>query len=693
MKKFTIKSLLIAAALCLGTSAWAQETTVLYERGTAERAWTETDMKDFTGTVPTLTEYGAYLSSRNSTTRATKTIEPVKNSIINIEATWLGMSNTGRTFAQGNASFFRFGNIYVLENDQDKASAYSLTPFSSSNHTTFTFTGKTYRNYDVATQKWYVIKMEINTANKTLNYLRIYSSADEKNPLVEVTDQLLSDPDYKTIEFGYIKSGRVSTTQEEYLKSIKVSQTTQVVPTKKYTINYKFGEKTIDTTSGELAVGGTVETKTVITVGEDKYLSVEDAKQLTITADGTNTWDVEVRKPYTATVSLVNKIAGKDSAPINKTFTETDDKVCTWTVGYPMYVLKDGIYYKLDGDTRGESGTFTDNQTINKTATYTNADNTVAYFTEVEDISTTNLTSFNANYSAGHCSAIEANGKTICTLETGAYKVETYIQANTNRGFYLRDGNNGDNNTNTMCSGSAIGTYTGSFVIGTSTPIIISGYTNSQAKLNQSSELDYVLITKVPNPTVTITAGYATFSSTYAVDFSESGLTAYTATVSENKVLMTPIEDGIVPANTGVILKGAAGDYTGVITTTEAVIENNDLVAATEEIPSLETEKIINEVAYTNFILNNGSNGIGFYKAAGKKVAAGKAYLQVLAEKVAGAKALTIVWNDGETTGIKDNYEFGTMNSDAATYDLSGRKVANPAKGLYIKNGKKFIVK
>ena len=74
-------------------------------------------------------------------------------------------------------------------------------------------------------------------------------------------------------------------------------------------------------------------------------------------------------------------------------------------------------------------------------------------------------------------------------------------------------------------------------------------------------------------------------------------------------------------------------------------------------------------------------------------MAAGKAYLQVPAETVTGAKTLTIVWNDGETTGIEENYEFGTMNSDAATFDLSGRKVANPAKGLYIKNGKKFIVK
>ena len=683
MRKFTFKSLLIAAALCLGTSAWAQTTTVLYERGTVERAWTEADMADFTGKIPTFTEYGAYVSSKNGTTRATKTIEPVENSIINIEATWLGMSSTGRTFAQGNASFFRFGNIYVLENDQDKASAYSLTPFSSSNYTTFAFTGKTYRNYDVATQKWYVIKMEINTANNTLNYLRIYSSADETTPLVEVTAQLLSDPDYKTIEFGYIKSGGVSTTQEEYLKSIKVSQTTQVVTTKEYTINYKFGEDIVYTTSGTLAVGATVNTESVIIVDDVKYLSVGNVQNFTITADGTNTWDVEVRKPYTATVSLVNTIAGVESEPVTTTFTETDDKVCTWTVGYPMYVLKDGVYYKLDGDVRGESGTFKDKQTINKTANYTNADNTVAYFTEVEDISSTSLTSFNANYSAGHCSAIAANGKTICTLEAGAYNVETYIQANTNRGFYLRDGNNGDNNTNIMCSGSAIGTYTGSFVIGTSTPIIISGYTNSNAKLNQSSELDYVLITKVPNPTVTITsAGYATFSSTYAVDFSKAeGLTAYTAKVNDGNatITLTAIEDGIVPANTGVVLKGAAGEYTGTITTTDATVDN-DLIANNAEITS----------DGNIYVLNNGTNGIGFYPLAeGKTLAAGKAYLQL----ASGAKGYSFVWNDGETTGIEENYEFGTMNSDAATYDLSGRKVANPAKGLYIKNGKKFIVK
>lgn len=693
MRKFTFKSLLIAAALCLGTSAWAQETTTLCEYGTTENPWTGTNLTDFTGNAITLSDYGAYYTtSNNSGDASTKIIAPAENSIINVDAYWYGMSNTGRNFSNNNGIYFRFGNVFVAQNDQDQKHGYGFNGIANmSSVTTFTGTNK-YRNYDISTKKFLHIEMEINTATNTLTYFRVSEEGSESY-LVNVENTLLDSPNYTTIEWGYKKGGSVKLQRYEYLKSIKVTQTTQTVATKEYTINYKFGEETIYTTSGELAVGGTVETKSVITVGEDKYLSVEDAQQLTITADGTNTWDIEVRKPYTATVSLVNTIAGEDSAPITKTFTETDDKVCTWTVGYPMYVLKDGVYYKLDGDIRGESGTFEDKQTINKTANYTNADNTVAYFTEVEDISTTSLTSFNANYSAGHCSAIAANGKTICTLEAGAYKVETYIQANTNRGFFLRDGNNGDNNTNTMCSGSAIGTYTGSFVIGTSTPIIISGYTNAQSKLNQSSELDYVLITKVPNPTVTITAGYATFSSTYAVDFSESGLTAYTATVSENKVVMTPIENGIVPANTGVILKGAAGYYTGVITTTEAVIENNDLVAATEEIPSLATETTVDEVTYKNYILNVVNETPGFYQANDKKVAAGKAYLQVLAATVAEAKALTIVWNDGETTGIEENYEFGTMNSDAATFDLSGRKVANPAKGLYIKNGKKFIVK
>ena len=65
------------------------------------------------------------------------------------------------------------------------------------------------------------------------------------------------------------------------------------------------------------------------------------------------------------------------------------------------------------------------------------------------------------------------------------------------------------------------------------------------------------------------TAGYATFCSASALDLSTStGLTAYIAKKdADNKVTFTPITK--VPANTGILLKGAAGDYT-ISTTTDA---------------------------------------------------------------------------------------------------------------------------
>lgn len=60
-------------------------------------------------------------------------------------------------------------------------------------------------------------------------------------------------------------------------------------------------------------------------------------------------------------------------------------------------------------------------------------------------------------------------------------------------------------------------------------------------------------------------------------------------------------------------------------------------------------------------------------------------------DATSGAKQMQIVFTD-ETTGIRDNYEVGIMNSDGAVYDLQGRKVKTPAKGLYIVNGKKVNI-
>ena len=55
--------------------------------------------------------------------------------------------------------------------------------------------------------------------------------------------------------------------------------------------------------------------------------------------------------------------------------------------------------------------------------------------------------------------------------------------------------------------------------------------------------------------------------------------------------------------------------------------------------------------------------------------------------------------SDGETTGIsemviKGNAGIsGAANADGSIYNLQGQQVSAPAKGLYIKNHKKVIVK
>jgi len=45
---------------------------------------------------------------------------------------------------------------------------------------------------------------------------------------------------------------------------------------------------------------------------------------------------------------------------------------------------------------------------------------------------------------------------------------------------------------------------------------------------------------------------------------------------------------------------------------------------------------------------------------------------------------------NGNTTGI---HAVQSANSEQVTYNLNGQRVSEPKKGLYIKNGKKYIAK
>lgn len=176
------------------------------------------------------------------------------------------------------------------------------------------------------------------------------------------------------------------------------------------------------------------------------------------------------------------------------------------------------------------------------------------------------------------------------------------------------------------------------------------------------------------------TAGDASYATTY-LPFSVSnveGATAYIGKkVNESTLHATAIEGGI-PANQGVILKGAANAEKAVLTLGEATsdVQNNALIGT------------LVEKDYTNELVfgKSAEGAVGFYSMeTGKKIGANKAYLEATA-----ARAMKLVF-DGDVTGI-ENVMGEAADANAPIYDLTGRRVMKAVKGgLYIQNGKKFI--
>ena len=185
------------------------------------------------------------------------------------------------------------------------------------------------------------------------------------------------------------------------------------------------------------------------------------------------------------------------------------------------------------------------------------------------------------------------------------------------------------------------------------------------------------------SPTVTInaSAGYATFGYPAALDL--TGIEAYTATVSGDEVVLTSVKGKKIPANTGIILEGS-GDVTIPLTTasTDEIGTNNLHVS----------DGTVKGDGSTIYVLANGSKGVGFYKLQnddGDTVPAGKAYLKIVG---GAAQARAFLGFGNGTTGI-DNLTPVLSNGEEVYYDLQGRRVAQPTKGLYIVNGKKVIIK
>lgn len=177
-------------------------------------------------------------------------------------------------------------------------------------------------------------------------------------------------------------------------------------------------------------------------------------------------------------------------------------------------------------------------------------------------------------------------------------------------------------------------------------------------------------------------AGYTTFWG--MKDYNFTGLTAYVVSeINTNSVTLTEITSA--PAWTGVILKGEAGVY--VLEETDSPAEVGTNLLQTSRGGNRGGES----ASYDLFALAKKGDVVGFYKVKdGVTIPAYKCFLSI--KKEASAPEYLAFILGGETTGIND-VRSKMADVRGEVYDLQGRKVAQPTKGLYIMNGKKIIIK
>jgi len=187
------------------------------------------------------------------------------------------------------------------------------------------------------------------------------------------------------------------------------------------------------------------------------------------------------------------------------------------------------------------------------------------------------------------------------------------------------------------------------------------------------------------NATATIgSTGWATFVCGAPLDFTGiSGVKAYIVTGHSGNAITTTQMTGTVPANTPLLLEGT--------TTAIPVAASNSTDVSANKLKAGTGAAVSKEDGKTKYVLSAKEGNAVFKKinATDATVPAGKAYLE-FAEEIL-APELDIVFN-GDVTGISATL-VNNEKVNSEVYDLQGRKVMNPAKGLYIVNGRKVIIK
>lgn len=200
-------------------------------------------------------------------------------------------------------------------------------------------------------------------------------------------------------------------------------------------------------------------------------------------------------------------------------------------------------------------------------------------------------------------------------------------------------------------------------------------------------------------------AGYTTVNYPFAVQLPETGLQAFIGNIAKSKgqdvFVLRELRDKMIPANTPMILAGAQGSYT------LTILDKNAQVSSIDKNPL--------EGTYMQRTMQNGEDTyvlslpqgyeVGFYKledtgdmqngaTPNRLIPSNKAYLPGSSLPQTTAQtygfAFSLDENGGGTTGIEE--ETVTDLSKEEFFDLQGRRVMKPSKGIFVtKSGKKVL--
>jgi len=179
---------------------------------------------------------------------------------------------------------------------------------------------------------------------------------------------------------------------------------------------------------------------------------------------------------------------------------------------------------------------------------------------------------------------------------------------------------------------------------------------------------------------------WATYVSDKALDFTGSNVKAYIVTGHSGSAITKSDALTTVPANTPLLLNAPEGNYAiPHVASSSTDVSANLLVAG-------DGSEINPSATQTAYVLSAEGGAAKFMKVGNSikpTVPTGKAYL-LFKEVIGGAREFLDIDIDGVSTGIK-NMKVGS--EDNVYYDLQGRRVLYPTKGLYIVNGKKVVIK